>query len=157
MKKNENLSYIILIILVILIRTFIITPIKVNGRSMNNTLENGFIMILNKFDKNYKRYDIVVLKRNNEKLIKRVIALPNEDIEYKNNKLYINNKLVNKKYGIGSTTNFKDYCADNEYFVMGDNRENSFDSRAFGCVNKKDIIGKTNLVLFPLNKIGIVK
>ena len=60
-------------------------------------------------------------------------------------------------YGYGKTKDFKDYCKEDEFFVLGDNRENSKDSRVFGCVSSKDILGTTNFVFFPFNKIGYVK
>ena len=72
MKKiKELIPYILIISLVILIRTFIITPVRVDGPSMEDTLENGDILLLQKFNNNYQRFDIVVLNYNNEKLVKR--------------------------------------------------------------------------------------
>ena len=79
MKKiKELIPYILIISLVILIRTFIITPVRVDGPSMEDTLENGDILLLQKFNNNYQRFDIVVLNYNNEKLVKRIIGLPGE-------------------------------------------------------------------------------
>ncbi len=60
-------------------------------------------------------------------------------------------------FGKGITNDFVDYCTNDEYFVLGDNREDSTDSRIIGCVNKKDIIGKTNFVIFPFKNWGKVK
>lgn len=157
-KIKEAMPYIIIIVVILLARTFIITPIKVNGPSMNDTLKNGDVMILMKYNKNnIKRFNIVVLNHDGEKLIKRVVGMPGEDIEYKNNKLYINGKLLKNNYGKGKTDDFKDYCPKGYYFVMGDNRENSLDSRYFSCVDKKDILGTTSLVLFPFNRFGVKK
>ncbi len=153
LNKKEILSYVLIILAIVLIRSYVVTPIRVNGDSMNNTLKNGDYMILKKYSRNHiKRFDIVVADANNEKLIKRVIALPGEKVEYKNGKLYINDKLIKNKYGNGKTENFRDYCGQNEYFIMGDNRENSLDSRMFGCVNKEKIRGTTDFVLFPFGK-----
>lgn len=120
---------------------------------MNNTLKDGYYMILKKYSKNHiNRFDIVVADANNEKLIKRVIGLPNETVEYKDNKLFINNKLTKANYGKGKTKDFRDYCGKDEYFIMGDNRENSLDSRIIGCVSKEKIKGTTDFVLFPFGK-----
>ena len=87
MKKffKEVYPYLIIILVVVLIRTFLFTPIRVSGDSMNPTLKNGDIMILNKVAK-IDRFDIVVIrsKKINEVLIKRVIALPGETIEVNN-------------------------------------------------------------------------
>ena len=140
-----------------MIRTFIVTPIRVNGDSMNDTLKDGYLMILKKYEKSsIERFDIVVINLDGDKLIKRVVGLPEEDISYKDEKLYINDKLLENEYGYGTTSDFKDYCGKDEYFVLGDNRGNSKDSRIFGCVNKKDIMGTTNLIFFPFDKIGKV-
>ena len=124
---------------------------------MNNTLKDGDIMILNIIGyktSNIKRFDIVVVDNGKDYLIKRVIGLPNEEIEYKDNKLYINGKLVKDKYGNGNTKDFKVTVNNNSYYVLGDNREDSLDSRYYGSFNKKKILGKTNFTLFPFNRFG---
>ena len=83
------------------------------------------------------------INMQNKIFIKGVIGLPNETLEYKNNKLYINSKEINEdfleknKYTENLITNIP---TDN-YFVLGDNREDSYDSRFFGLVNKTEIIG----------------
>ena len=108
-KVKEILSYVIIIVIVLLIKHFIVTPIKVNGDSMNNTLKDKDIMILDKISYRFqdiKRFDIVVIKRDKEYLIKRVIGLPGETVEYKNNKLYINNKNVAEKFNHEETSDF---------------------------------------------------
>ena len=157
MKFKEILSYIIIIVIVVLIRTFIVTPIRVNGDSMNDTLKDGYLMILKKYERNsINRFNIVVIDLDGEKLIKRVIGMPNEDVAYIDGKLYINNELLDNSFGYGETKDFMDYCGEHEYFVLGDNRENSKDSRIFGCIESKDILGITNFIFFPFNKIGIV-
>lgn len=161
-KIKEILPYIIIIIIVVLIRTFIATPIKVNGTSMNDTLNHGDTMILNKIDvkiNELKRFDIVVIETGETYLIKRVIGLPNETIEYKEGKLYINGKKINDPYYNNKNTNdFESVKIPKEhYFVMGDNRNDSIDSRIIGVINKKDIIGTTKIVLFPFKNMGIVK
>lgn len=158
MNKKEVIGYVILLILVILLRTYVFSLIKVNGTSMNDTLKDKDIMILNKMARNdIDRFDIVVVDIGTEKVIKRVIGLPNEDIEYKDNVLYINGKELKNNYGKGNTNDFVDYCPSGSYFVMGDNRENSLDSRIFSCVSKKQILGKTHIILFPFNRIGKVE
>jgi len=155
---KELIPYIIIVIVVILIRSFIVTPVKVNGASMYPTLDGGEIMILNKLGK-IDRYDIVVLRvENDDNVIKRVIGMPGETIKIRNNIIYINDKKIEDKFGYGKTYNVdKITLKDDEYFVLGDNRAISLDSRVFGPVKKNNISGTTNLVIFPLNKIGIVK
>ena len=155
----ESIPYVAIILVVILIRTFLVTPIRVSGTSMYPTLNNGNIMILNKVAK-IDRFDIVVIKSSdsNPVLIKRVIGLPGETIEVKDGKIYINNKKINDKYGYGTTYDFdKVKVGKNDYFVLGDNRTVSADSRIYGTFNKSRIKGTTKLRLFPFNKIGTVK
>lgn len=160
---KEIIPYIIVIILVVLIRSFIVTPIKVDGNSMNPTLIDGEIMLLNKMDDNYKRFDIVVVNYGNTKLIKRIIGLPGEHIKFVNNKLYIDNQVIEDVDLAIETSNFDikelnyDVIPDDSYFVMGDNRNNSTDSRIIGPIFKSDIVGKTRFILFPFNKFGTVE
>ena len=157
LKLKEIISYVIIILAVILIRTFIVTPIRVNGDSMNDTLKDGYLMILKKYERSsIDRFDIVVIDIDGDKLIKRVVGLPEEDVSYRDGKLYIDEKLVENSFGYGETKDFKDYCGKDEYFVLGDNRGNSKDSRIFGCVESKKILGTTNFIFFPFDKIGKV-
>lgn len=162
---KEIIPYVAVILLAILIRTFIASPVRVNGTSMVDTLSNGDIMLLNKMNKNYKRFDIVVINLSNNKIIKRVIGLPGESIEYKNNTLYINNKEV-KDVSDQYTADFSlkelygyEFIPEGYYFVMGDNRNGSSDSRdtRIGLIKKSDIKGKAKFRLWPLNHIGFVK
>ena len=156
-KIKEYLSYLFVIILVILMKKFIISPIKVNGESMMTTLQDGDIMILNIIGYRFqdiKRFDIVVVDEGKEFIIKRVIGLPGETIEYKDNQLYVNGKKVKDTYASEETEDFKTVVPKGKYFVLGDNRTNSLDSRYFGSFEKKDIMGKTSLTLFPLSRIG---
>ena len=164
MKKflYEIKDYVIIVVVVILIRTFIITPALVDGASMDNTLKDGQLVIINKFSmivNKPKRFDIVVVKNNDshDKIIKRVIGLPNEKIVYRDNNLYINGELYKEDYVLGNTTDYEVETGEDEYFVLGDNREVSKDSRILGNFKKKDIIGKVRIRLFPFNKIGKIK
>lgn len=167
MKKilKELYPYVVIVVVVVLFRTYIATPVRVDGDSMKDTLHNNDILILNKLDKSYKRFDIVVIKYNNTKLVKRIIGMPGENISYKDNELYINDK----KYEDIETSRTYDFSLEelyaldripnNHYFVMGDNRGNSLDSRDYrvGLIKKEDIVGVTIFRLFPFNKIGTVK
>ena len=159
-KLKEVLSYVIVIILVLLVKQFIITPIKVNGASMNDTLYDKDIMILDKISYNFKkieRFDIVVINKDGEYLIKRVIGLPGEIVEYKDNNLYINDELVEENFKHKVTDDFKleEIIPEDSYFVVGDNRGDSLDSRIIGLIKEDEILGKTSLVLFPFKRIGI--
>lgn len=157
----DFLPYIIIVLVVLIIRSFIATPVRVNGSSMETTLLNGETMILNKLAikvKGVNRWDIVVIKTSDSFIIKRVIALPGETIKYEDDTLYINNKKVKDNYSLSETEDFKEIVLDkDEYFVMGDNRYVSQDSRVVGPIKKETIIGKTNIRLFPIDKLGLIK
>lgn len=163
-KKNivkEIIPYVVIILLVVLLRSFVITPVQVEGASMDPTLEDNEILLLKKYDHNFERFDIIVFNYNGSRLIKRVVGLPGDYVEYKDNKLYINDKRVKEDFiGTEKTNDFKleelgfDVIPKGHYFVMGDNRNNSTDSRVIGLVKEEDIYGSTNLSLFPLSKIG---
>ena len=162
-KVKTLLPYIIIIVVVLFIKAFIVTPIKVNGESMYPTLEEGDIMILNKtayyFNKP-KRFDIVVVDMPDEYLIKRVIGLPGEQIEYKNNTLYVDGKKVKENFKHGKTDDFNikelgsDTVPEGYYLVMGDNRGNSLDSRELGFMKEEQLLGRTNLIILPFDRIG---
>ena len=166
-KKEEHsalhdfIVYLIILVVVILIRTYLITPVIVSGSSMDTTLQDNEIMILNKINYRFndiKRFDIVVIKEGKSYIIKRVIGLPNETISYKDDTLYINEKEQKEYFKNQKTKDFDEVKIDKDcYFVMGDNRKVSLDSRISGCIPRKQILGKANLVLFPLTKIGYKK
>lgn len=159
---KEFVPYLVIIIVVVLIRTFIATPVLVKGASMYPTLNNNQLLILKKYDKSYDRYDIVVLDYNNEKLIKRVIGLPGETVEYKDNVLYINDEETKDDYA--SITNdfksselIKGTIPKGYYLVMGDNRNDSIDSRMIGLISEDVISGITSFSLWPFGTFGKIE
>lgn len=154
---KEIIPYVIIAIVVIVIRTYIVTPIKVQGKSMSPTLNGSELMILNKITE-IERFDIVVVKTERGDIIKRVIAIPGETISCENGIIYINGRKQEEKYSKGITSDFeKVTLKDDEYFVLGDNREDSLDSRFYGPFNRDKIKGTTNFILFPFNEFGKVK
>ena len=163
---KELVPYLIIIFVVVTIRTFIVTPVRVNGASMYPYLKNGEILVLNKMDKKYKRYDIIVANAANTKIIKRVIGLPGENIEYKNCKLYINGEEKEDfvKECITSDFTLEDLYGyamipKGYYFVMGDNRNESSDSRDYkiGLIKDEQIQGKAIFRLIPFSRFGTLK
>ncbi len=161
MKKwKEYLPYVIILVLILLIKTYVITTIRVNGNSMNNTLLNGDIMLLDKVEYRFhdvNRFDIVVVKRDKDKLIKRVIGLPGEKVAYLDNVLYIDGKEVKDPYNRYNRGDFEVTLKKNEYFVMGDNRSDSLDSFYFGPIKEKQIMGKAIFTIFPFSRFGKAK
>lgn len=159
-KKNDIISYIIIILSVVLIRGFIITPVRVVGSSMDKTLKEGQILLLEKVYKKYNRYDIVVIKEGNERIIKRIIGMPGESIKIIDGIIYINGNAIDDKYSSTYTENFSlskfdlEVIPNDSYFVLGDNRKVSKDSRLLGPINKKQIQGKAIFRIWPFTKFG---
>ena len=156
---KEALDYIIIIVVVVLIRTFLVTPAIVDGASMDDTLKDGQLVLINKLIyriDDIKRFDIVVVsnKEEKDKIIKRVIGMPKEKIEYKNNKLYINDRLVETNIKFKDTEDFITTTGKGEYLVLGDNRPVSKDGRVLGNFTKKEILGRVKYRLFPFSKFG---
>ena len=148
-KNKKNLKYlIILCFLILIVAQNYVGIVRVNGDSMEPNLFDHKIYLSNKKDNNYERFDIVYFKKEQSIYIKRIIGLPNEYLEYKKNKLYINNKIVVENFEHGFTDDysikggFQAKIPPNSYFVLGDNRLNSLDSRGFGYIRKEEIIGK---------------
>lgn len=171
---KEWVPYILIIIIVILLRTYIITPVIVRGDSMYDTLKNNEVLLLSKISYRtgkIKRFDVVVIKdKSQEYIIKRIIGMPGDSIEYKDNILYINGKKYNKKFTNDVTEDFTldDICNINKidcngkipedmYLVLGDNRDVSADSRVKGLIEKDKIIGKAIFRIWPLTRINKVK
>ena len=162
------IQYTITIIVVIFICVYMVSLQQVVGSSMNSTLKDGDITLLNKFGYHFfeiKRNDIVSIDYNDTKyLVKRIIGLPGEKIEYKDNILYVNDIGYYEKFlNEGTTTkdfSIKDLGYDvipeHMYLVLGDNREDSLDSREIGLIKEEDIEGKVFLRMWPLNKITFI-
>ena len=131
---------------------------------MYPTLDDKDIMILNKIGyevDGLERFDIVVVKYHDKYLIKRVIGLPGDSIKYKDNKLYINDEYVEEPFLNDDVVTW-DFemvgtVPEDSYFVMGDNRVVSMDSRDLGTFKKNRIIGKTNFTVYPFSNFGTKK
>ena len=163
LKDSFKLILFIIILLFIMIYVFSIT--QVVGDSMSPTLVDEEVLFLNKAQYRFfdvKRGDIISLEYADTKyLIKRVIGLPGEKVEIKDNKVYINDELLEEEY-LQNELVYDDFTLqeigydtipENMYFVLGDNRENSMDSREIGLVSKEQIQGKIFMRFWPLNKI----
>lgn len=174
-KKNimkSVLETVIIAGIVFVLFTFIVIPVRIQGKSMENTLFNNDIVLINGLGGkigDIHRFDVVVLdcEELNERIIKRVIGLPGDHIVYKNDELYINGEHIKQsfldqdfinyskqQYSVSFFTNdFEARVGENEIFVLGDNRLRSTDSRDLGNFSFDEIVGKEGLVIFPLDDI----
>ena len=145
-EKQDSKKYLLMtlsgiLICSIILRIFII-PYKVNGNSMFPTLEHSqYGVCLRTAFNDIERFDVVIIKTPDKYLVKRVIGLPNEHIQYKDNNLYINDIQVMDIYNKNTTDDFDVYIGNDEYFCLGDNRQVSKDSRVLGCFKLQDISG----------------
>ena len=166
----------ILYILVVLLGTYLLITFVgqrtyVSGSSMEPTLSNNYQLIMDKISYRFsepQRFDIIVFPfQYAEKTfyVKRIIGLPGETVQIDlQGNIYINGQILNEDYG-KETINFAGLAVepitlgDDEYFVMGDNRNNSSDSRdpSVGNIRRSNIIGKAWVRIWPLNKFGVLK
>ncbi|GEL76056.1 signal peptidase I T [Tenuibacillus multivorans] len=159
-------AIIIAVILAFFLRTYVFATSIVEGTSMDPTLHNGERVIFNKaiylLDEP-ERGDIVIIQHPNKNYVKRVIGLPNETIQVIDNVLYINGKPTEQPYLPEQqkleTGDFGPVeIPTGEYFVMGDNRDISKDSRnGLGFIEEDDIIGRSEIIIYPFDNISLTR
>ncbi|PAV28786.1 signal peptidase I [Virgibacillus profundi] len=166
-KKNEWLEWakaiIIAVLIALFLRSFIFATSIVEGESMDPTLEDGERVIFNKIVylvDEPERGDIVIIKRPFKNYVKRVIALPGETIEINGSELYIDGEKYKQNFlneeAEQRTGNFGPIqVPEDSYFVMGDNRAISKDSRnGLGFILEDEIIGRSEFVIFPFDELS---
>ena len=149
----------------------ILQPHKIKGASMHPNYPDGEYLLTDKVSYRLgepKRGDVIVFKAptgNGDEFIKRIMALPGEQVSVQNGRIYINGKLLEENYLDDSVyTSAGAYpeegttitVPEGEYFVLGDNRPHSSDSRAWGFIAKKKITGRAWLIYWPLKNAGPV-
>lgn len=179
--KNETWEWIKALLiafgLAAIIRVFLFTPIVVDGISMMPTLEDGDRMIVNKIGYSIgkpDRFDIVVFHAPEQKdYIKRIIGLPGDEVEYRDDTLYINGEPMEEPYldkykeEVTEGPLTEDFTLEGKIqskvvpeghvFVLGDNRRKSKDSRHIGVISIDEIIGSTKMVFWPPKDFGFVE
>ncbi|MBQ9561875.1 MAG: signal peptidase I [Lachnospiraceae bacterium] len=156
------------VVLALLISTFLIQKVTVEGTSMVNTLEEGDLLFGARYGVFYRdvdRFDIVVLDMGDRGLyVKRVIGLPGETVQIAGEEIYINGEVLDESYGSSDmrTPGIAEEpltLGEGEYFVLGDNRYYSRDSRdaGVGVIREKQIMSKLGLRFWPISKFGIVR
>lgn len=171
---KELFGWIVFIVVVVaasyLIVTFVGQRTEVSGSSMETTLSSGDQLIVDKISYRFrdpKRYDIVVFPyryEENTYYIKRIIGLPGETVQIVDGMVYINGSPLNEHYGNeviedpGSAAE-PITLGDDEYFVLGDNRNNSQDSRAsnVGLIHRDELLGRAWVRIWPLDQFGVIK
>ena len=172
--KREIISTVLYLLAVValtfLFVQFVGQRTHVNGDSMNATLEDGDNLIVDKISYRFKdpeRFDIIVFPyqyQENTYYIKRIIGMPGETVQVKDGMIYIDGEVLEESYG-KEVMNHAGVAADpitlgeDEYFVLGDNRNNSSDSRdpSVGNIPEDQIVGKAFIRIWPLGKFGILR
>ncbi|MCE5344547.1 MAG: signal peptidase I [Eubacteriales bacterium] len=176
--QKEILSWIITlgsaVLIALMIRTFLFEPIRVDGSSMRDTLQNNEIMFVTKPEYLFgdpQREDVVICKYpgRTENFVKRLMGVPGDTIEVRDFVVYVNGEAVDEPYL--TPTNNDDASSANmdpvtlgedEYFVMGDNRDNSHDCRNYygygkpATLTRSQIIGHVRFVIFPFNQVRTI-
>jgi len=150
---------VVLMVILTLLHFFVMTIFIVDGASMDPTFATGDFGALDKISYSFsdpQRGDVVVLNYPgdpaNKRYVKRVIGLPGEKVEVENGLVLVNGKKLSEGYlpkGLYTDKNGSWTLTTDEYFTMGDNRPNSNDSRYFGPVEKRFLVGKVVWILFP--------
>ncbi len=159
---KDMFKYLIVIGVIILIRVYCLTTAEVIGPSMSPNLIDGNILLIETITpklNRYSRFDLVVVKYSSPSyIIKRIIGLPNDKIKFDNNSLYVNGELVIQNFKFEGTIEKLDITVPaNKYYVIGDSRDESEDSRVFGPINEYDIIGKPIIRIWPIKNFKIIK
>ena len=170
---KEGGSWILYVFIILAFTYFIITYVgqrtRVSGHSMEATLQDGDNLIVDKLSYQFRepeRFDIIVFPYKYQEdtyYIKRIIGLPGETVQVIDGYVYINDKKLNESYGLEvmerpGIAEVPIQLKDDEYFVLGDNRNESSDSRdpSVGVLKREDLLGRAWIRIWPLNSIGVI-
>lgn len=155
------------VILAILVILFLYQPVKVEGTSMMPSLVDQERIFINKFVYRLggiERYDMVVFwfpGDPTKSYIKRVIGLPGDSVEVNDGRVIVNGKTLSESYVPEEYRDHSSYppftIGPDEFFVLGDHRSSSNDSRSWGTVPRRYIYGKAVFIYWPLGKMGVIR
>lgn len=158
---------IVVIVLITMVHFFVATLFIVDGESMEPNYHSGEYIIVDRFQYLFgqpERGDVVVLKfpgdPEHKKYIKRIIGLPGDNVILQDGQVFINGQKLDEKYlpeGTLTLPNLNRTLKEDDYFLLGDNRPNSSDSRIWGVANKRYLIGRAWLILYPFENAKVVK
>ena len=162
-------TIVVALVISVILYLFVVTPHEVVGSSMFPTYTNGEYLMANKVTYRFsepKRGDVIIFEYSaTQDFIKRIIGLPGEKVSLMDGKLYINGEELDETNYLDSSiyTNGDDFLKEGdtkevpegEFFVCGDNRQHSSDSRAFGTIKKSSIKGKVLLVYYPFSSFRL--
>lgn len=162
------ISIIFAIIIVLLIQAFVITGTVMHNSNMAPLLKSEDRLVVNKITTTFnllKNNDIIMYHQNGRTYVARVIGKPGQSIVFKNGELLRDDRQVDEPYVKNNNIDNlalrqikgseSDIVPTNKYFVLNDNRQNKQDSRNFGYINKKDIIGEVSLRYYPFKKFTL--
>lgn len=168
---NVVFAVLVAVLIFLALRAYVVQPFQVEGTSMNHTLQNGEQMLMFKQTK-LDRFDIVVFpdpRGSNDSYVKRIIGLPGDRLYYEDDQLILNDQIVDEPYleplkgesEENFTGNFNLWdnlgvtsVPEGYYFVLGDNRPYSGDSRQFGFVPITSVVGEANFIYYPFKQFG---
>lgn len=158
-KKKLSLLLPVLIALLILLRIFVFHTVRIEGTSMNNTLKSGdIVLVISMFGQEPGRGDIVecTFPDRDGTYVKRVIGLPGEFVEISGNDTYINGLPLQERYVSSETEDYSVQLGEDQYLLLGDNRAESYDSRAedIGPASKSGFTGRVVCSLWPFRSIN---
>lgn len=157
----------IILVVGLFCRFFIVQPFVVDGPSMEPNFVDKEAILVDKISWRLHapvRGEVAIFQappQPNEDYIKRIIGLPGETVTIENSKILINNQELSETYlpsnGLSTDEYYQKTLSANEYFVMGDNRPHSSDSRDWGAVPKKNLVGRALAIVYPLAKLGVIQ
>lgn len=146
----------------LLIRFYVVDLATVVGDSMNDTFVQGDVLIVKKFDiTEIGRYDVVIAKVGKQNMIKRVIGLPGNTVQISDGGVFVDGEAVDGKFDFhtdnAGVAREPYTLGENEYFLMGDNRSASYDSRDFGAVDLSQMSGIAVARILPIWQMEIIQ
>ena len=150
---------IICVIITTLVNVYVLGFAIIDGTSMHPTIDTGEIILVNKVVTAYDRFDVVIIELPQMKIIKRIIALPGETVQIVDGYVYINGSrvedVVDEEIELAGLAAEPILLGGDEYFVLGDNREESADSRyeSVGIIKQEQIVGRATVSIAPLKKL----